>query len=149
MTLEIFVSVVQAQPARTCGSKLTERISRICETRGGYRSSTHRRYRRGVYNDCCQRKCTDESLHAYCNSDHELMLAERSEYRAMPEDHVPQDLLPVEQSTDNAIEKITSTVDPKVLADIEFRKRTRIEAEVGTVAPEYNIRPILRWRKSS
>lgn len=154
MILHIFGSAVQAHPLRpsvarkTCGSRLTERISKICETRGGHRTSTHARVRRGVYNECCQSKCTDESLYDYCNDSNHDHLKPRSALIIETED-LQRDL---EQNTENTIEKSTSTTEKSPLTPqiiVEQQKKIRKDYDFGTVAPEYNMRPIIRLRKPS
>lgn len=152
MIFHIFESVVQAQPLKmpdqgerkTCGGRLSERIGKICEARGGYRTTRiHQRSRRGIYNDCCQSTCSDESLYDYCN-DSDVRP------RSAPTLESENLLGNLEQNTENVIEKTTtSTLPPQVIATVEQHKKTRRDFDFGTVAPEYNIRPMIRIRKSS
>lgn len=57
---------------RSCGNELAERINRICQLRGGHKTysntqaGTNIRVRRGIVDECCTEKCTDDHVAAYC-----------------------------------------------------------------------------------
>lgn len=117
---------------KSCGRDLTNRMGRICALRGGYRTSTSGRVRvrRGIVNDCCAKACTDKSLYGYCqNSNSDLEI---------------QTVAPYEQLTTTTTTTTSPTMDPNIVAKIQ-RHRGRVE--FGTIAPEYNIKPITRFRR--
>lgn len=54
---------------KSCGHELVERVGRICDSRGGLKSyPVHERVRRGIVNECCEKKCADHHIYAYCSN---------------------------------------------------------------------------------
>lgn len=82
---------------RSCGHELVERVGRICNTRGGLKSyPVHGRVRRGIVNECCERKCADHHIYSYCSNGDRVVVpspwdswrnkpAEFSDYEMKPE----------------------------------------------------------------
>jgi Insulin/IGF/Relaxin family len=58
---------------KSCGKELNNRIFYICSKYGGFAtlddslSTSHRRQKRGIVDECCKRACIDWDLRQYCN----------------------------------------------------------------------------------
>lgn len=114
---------------RSCGKYLADRISDLCNARGGYNQlsstdsllQTHHRAKRGVVEECCKQSCTDTTLIQYC-----MEQAEEPEVVVIS----------------NEESKFTTpTPMKKSLEQFKFTTRfpmQTIPMEIGTVRPEFN-----------
>lgn len=54
---------------KSCGRDLVHRVDRICRSRGGHMTYTRaHRFRRGIVDECCMKKCADHHIFAYCSN---------------------------------------------------------------------------------
>lgn len=153
---------------KSCGRDLVERIDQICQSRGGHMTITKaRRSRRGIVNECCMKKCSDQHIYPYCSNnmhasepdeletpDILTMDLEAAESRApisMPlKNVIPQN---VETATSSPVEKITLGPDYRyhdiyVKSNVDSDYVNRLiktlplnsnDFQIGTVPPEYRI----------
>lgn len=57
------------QMRKSCGRDLVERVDRICRSRGGHMTYTRaHRFRRGIVDECCMKRCADHHIFAYCSN---------------------------------------------------------------------------------
>lgn len=56
---------------KSCGKDLRQRVSEICQSRGGFSSYTlarRHRMRRGIVHECCENECSNKDLTRYCSN---------------------------------------------------------------------------------
>lgn len=148
---------------KTCGQDLVVRVDRICQNRGGHMTITKaRRIRRGIVNECCMKKCSDQHIYPYClnnvpeSGSESDTLAETPDILTMDlELAETRSMVPMKNVIPMKVDVATSepfTIRPdygnhniyvKDTVDSEFVNRLikslplKSDFQVGTVPPEY------------
>ncbi|XP_059617238.1 insulin-like peptide [Phlebotomus argentipes] len=130
MLLAIAVRECEGRVRKSCGSELADRIASVCN--GEYNelyfsdSEPHTRVRRGIVDECCKNSCSDSKLKSqYCQTrDDSDAVSDDSSVYVSKEEHPP------EEQTKSPFEHI-------------LRHLRLSTPEIGTVAPEFNLRGMI------
>ncbi|XP_055712155.1 insulin-like growth factor II isoform X2 [Phlebotomus papatasi] len=129
--LTIMVQESEGRARKSCGSDLADRIATVCN--GEYNelywsdSDSHTRVRRGIVDECCKNRCSDSRLRSqYCQTkDDSARVADDSSVYVSKEEHPPEEL--------------KKSLDEPIIP----HSRLSPTPEIGTVAPEYNLRGMI------
>lgn len=109
---------------RTCGSDLNDRVSRICQPRGGYRRhSNHSRSKRNIVQECCWHACPDSNIYYYCSNQNVLAHSPQQSLN----DEVTSAMMPKQNDEDLVTEKSVMSTN------LDFFK----SRQYGTISPEF------------
>lgn len=123
------------QPLRkTCGSDLNDRVSRICEQRGGYYSTLkHSRSRRSIVKECCRNVCPDSNIYLYCSNQNALVESTQSDNDAVTSATNDYFLAIQKRQNDDAADVDLITEQSIVSSNSIFFK----SRQYGTISPEF------------
>lgn len=114
-------------PRKTCGSDLSDRVSRICLPRGGYqRHPNHSRSKRSIVSECCWNVCPDANIYYYCSNENVMDDSDSTTayYENEQDQHSNdklEDIAMVESSTISTNLKISNSRQYSTISP-EFRK---------------------------
>ncbi|XP_055682380.1 uncharacterized protein LOC129789545 [Lutzomyia longipalpis] len=130
MFFTIMVPKSEGRARKSCGSLLADRIAIACN--GEYNelywtdNEPQTRVRRGIVDECCRNSCTDSQLkRLYCmNKDDSVAVSDDSSVYVSNEEHPPEE-------------------QKKVFHDPFVHLKVSSTPEIGTVAPEFNLRGMI------
>ncbi|GAB0100046.1 hypothetical protein DMENIID0001_160110 [Sergentomyia squamirostris] len=134
--LLLFLAMVtreaEGRTRKSCGSDLADRIASVCN--GEYNelyftdTVSHSRIRRGIVDDCCKRRCSDTQLRNYYCQTRDPDFATVSDDSSV---YVSKEEHPPEENRKSSFETIITHL------------RYPPTPEIGTVAPEFNLRGVM------
>lgn len=113
---------------RTCGNDLTDRVSRICQPRGGYQR--HSRSRRSIVKECCYNVCPDSNIYYYCSNQNVLV---ESSLQSQNDAVTSAAAAYVQQKQNYDSVEGFVTEQSTILTNLNFFK----SRQYGTISPEF------------
>lgn len=113
---------------RTCGNDLTDRVSRICQPRGGYQR--HSRSRRSIVKECCYNVCPDSNIYYYCSNQNVLV---ESSMQSHNDAGTSAAAAYMQQKQNNDAVEDLVTEQSTILTNFNFFK----SRQYGTISPEF------------